>query len=109
MPTYSFIDTDTDEEFDIFMSWSERADFLLENPSIQPILTSAPALVRGTNSNSKVPDGFKEVLSRVAEAHPESVVADRYGKKTIKNVKTKEIVQRYYEKSKKKWDVSLSY
>jgi hypothetical protein len=102
MPTYSFIDTDTEDEFDIFMSWSDREEFLKENPSIQPTLTSAPALVRGTNSNSKVPEGFKEVLSRVAEAHPESAVGDRYGKKTIKNVKTKEIVQRYYDKSKKR-------
>ena len=101
MPTYSFIDTDTEEEFEIFMSMSDREEFLKENPSVKPIMLSAPALVRGTNSNNKVPEGFKEVLSKVAEAHPESVVGDRYGKKTIKSVKTKEIVKKYYEKSKK--------
>lgn len=102
MPTYSFIDTDTDEEFEMFMSISDRTEFLKENPSVQPTMLSAPALVRGTASNNKVPEGFKEVLSRVAEAHPESVVGDRYGKKTIKNVKTKEIVKRHYEKAKKR-------
>ncbi len=102
MPTYSFIDTDTDEEFEMFMSISDREEFLKENPSVKPTLLAAPALVRGTVSNNKVPDGFKEVLSKVAEAHPESVVGDRYGKKTIKNVKTKEIVKKYYEKSKKR-------
>ena len=101
MPTYSFIDTDTDEEFEIFMSMSDREEFLKENPSIKSILTSAPALVRGTNANNKVPEGFKEVLSRVAEAHPESVVGDRYGKKSIKNVKTREIVNKHYQKYKK--------
>jgi len=57
--------------------------------------------VRGTNANNKVPEGFKEVLSKVAEAHPESVVGDRYGRKTIKSVKTREIVNKYYQKSKK--------
>jgi hypothetical protein len=41
------------------------------------------------------------VLSKVAEAHPESVVGDRYGRKTIKSVKTREIVNKYYQKSKK--------
>ena len=102
MPTYSFIDTDTDEEFEMFMSWSEREEFLKENPSVQPTLTAAPALVRGTNSNNKVPEGFKEVLSKVAEAHPESVVGDRYGKKTIKNVKTREIVKKHYDKYRKR-------
>lgn len=102
MPTYSFIDTDTDEEFEIFMSFSDREEFLKENPSVQPTIISAPALVRGVGTHNKVPDGFKEVLSKVAEAHPESVVGDRYGRKTIKSVKTREIVNKYYEKSKKR-------
>lgn len=102
MPTYSFIDTDTDEEFEMFMSISDREEFLKENPSVKPTLLAAPALVRGTSTNNKVPDGFKEVLSKVAEAHPESVVGDRYGKKTIKNVKTKEIVKKYYDKYRKR-------
>ena len=101
MPTYSFIDTDTDEEFEIFMSISEREEFLKENPSVQARMFEAPALVRGTSVNNKVPDGFKEVLSKVAEAHPESVVGDRYGKKSIKNVKTREIVNKHYKKYKK--------
>ena len=102
MPTYSFIDKDTDEEFEMFMSWSDREEFLKENPNIEPRMFSAPALVRGVATSNKVPDGFKEVLSKVAEAHPESVVGDRYGKKSIKNVKTREIVKKYYEKSKKR-------
>jgi hypothetical protein len=65
MPTYSFIDTDTDEEFDIFMSWSDREEFLKENPSIQPILTSAPALVRGTGVNNKVQMDLKKFFLRL--------------------------------------------
>ena len=73
-----------------------------ENPNVQSRMFEAPALVRGTNTNNKIPSGFKEVLSRVAEAHPESPVGDRYGKKTIKNVKTKEIVKKFYDKYKKR-------
>lgn len=99
MPTYSFIDTDTGEEFESFMKISEREQFLKENPHIQPLVT-APALVSGvsTSSTNRVPEGFKEVLSKVAEAHPTSEVANRYGKKSIKEVKTREIVKKHVEK-----------
>lgn len=103
MPTYSFVDTETGEEFDSFMSISARTEFLKENPHIQPLVT-APAIVSGVSastSNNKVPDGFKEVLSKVAEAHPASEVAYRYGKKSIKEVKTREIVRKHVEKMAK--------
>lgn len=101
MPTYEFLNTETGEEFDRIMSWSAREDYLKENPHITPIL-SAPSIVSGVStSNSrqgKVPDGFKEVLSKVAESHPTSTVADRYGKKSIKDVKTREIIKKHVDK-----------
>ena len=83
------------------MSISAREDYLKENPHIVPVI-SAPTIVSGVStSNSKqgkVPDGFKEVLSKVAEAHPTSTVADRYGKKSIKDVKTRQIVKKHVDK-----------
>jgi hypothetical protein len=48
--------------------------------------------------SNKVPSGFNEVLSKVAEAHPTSPVADRHGKKSIKDVKTREIVKKHVAK-----------
>lgn len=101
MPTYEFLNSETGEEFERLMSFSAREDYLKENPHIVPIL-SAPTIVSGVStSNSrqgKVPDGFKEVLSKVAEAHPTSTVADRYGKKSIKDVKTRQIVKKHVDK-----------
>jgi hypothetical protein len=38
------------------------------------------------------------VLSKVAEAHPTSTFADRYGKKSIKDVKTRQIVKKHVDK-----------
>lgn len=101
MPTYEFLDTETGEEFESFMSISAREEYLKNNPHIQPLVT-APAIVTGVSvsaSSNKVPDGFKEVLSKVAEAHPASEVAHRYGKKSIKEVKTREIVRKHVEKA----------
>jgi hypothetical protein len=100
MPTYNFIDTETGEEFEMFMKISEREDFLKENLHILPVLT-APAIVSGvsTSKQNRVPDGFKEVLAKVAESHQSSVVADRVGNKSIKNVRTREIVDKHYKKA----------
>jgi hypothetical protein len=101
VPTYEFLNTETGEEFERLMSISAREEYLKENPNITPII-SAPSIVSGVStSNSKegkVPNGFKEVLSKVAEAHPTSTVGDRYGKKSIKDVKTREIIKKHVNK-----------
>ncbi len=98
MPTYEFLNTKTGEEFEVLMKISEREEYLKNNPHIQSIIT-APALVSGVStSNSRsgrVPSGFNEVLSKVAEAHPTSKVAQRFGKKSIKQVKTEQIVKKH--------------
>jgi hypothetical protein len=94
MPTYEFLNTKTGEEFEVLMKISEREEYLKNNPHIQPII-SAPALVTGVSTSNKVPDGFKEVLSKVAEKHPTSKVAQRYGKKSIKQIKTEQIVKKH--------------
>lgn len=99
MPTYNFLNTETGEEFESFMKISEREEYLIANPHIQPVMT-APAIVSGvsTSTQNRVPDGFKEVLSKVAEAHPTSDVAKKHGKKSIKQVKTDQVVRKHVER-----------
>ena len=99
MPTYNFIDTETQEEFEVIMKISEREEFLKENPQVQSII-SAPALISGSGSYQKVPEGFKEVLSKVGEAHPDSKVGREYGNKTNAQVKARDIVDKYRNKTK---------
>ena len=99
MPTYSFIDTETQEEFEVIMKIAEREEFLKENPQVQPII-SAPALISGSGSYQKVPEGFKEVLAKVGENHPDSKVGREYGNKTIAQVKARDIVEKYRKKAK---------
>jgi hypothetical protein len=103
MPTYNFVDTETGEEFELFMKWSGRETFLKENPHIQPILT-APAIVSSVTGmgSHRVPDGFKEVLSKVAEKHPNSAIGDRYGRKSIKEARTAQVVKKHVEKITKR-------
>ena len=99
MPTYSFYNNQTGEQFDEMMKFSEREEYLNSNPHITPVVTAA-SIVGGVSITDKVPSGFKEVLSKVAEAHPESVVGERYGKKSIKDVRTRSIVDQHYKKWK---------
>jgi len=101
MPTYLFRDTKSGDVLERIMSISAREDFLKENPHLETII-QAPMLVSSVSTSNfksnKVPSGFNEVLSKVAEAHPTSPVADRHGKKSIKDVKTREIVKKHVAK-----------
>lgn len=99
MPTYEFVNTKTEEQFEMFMSISQREEFLTKNPHIKTVV-SAPGIVSysGGDLYSKTPTGFKEVLAKVAEAHPNSTVADRYGKRTIKEVRTNRVVEDHVKK-----------
>lgn len=102
MPTYSFVDTKTNEEFEIFMTWSKREEYLKENPHVQPLL-SAPAIIGGTGEyQTKAPSGFNEVISRVAEAHPASPLAEKVGGRSIKDVRTREVVKKHVDKITKR-------
>lgn len=97
MPTYSFYNTETDEEFDMLMKYSEREVFLKENSHIQPIITAA-TIVSGVSITNKVPNGFKEVLSKISDAHPGSHLAKRQSKKSIKQVKTERVIEKHVKK-----------
>lgn len=96
MPRYTFQDTLTGETWDELCSWDERVAFLEAHPHITTLITGAPALVGSRyTSGIKTDDGWKENLSRIAEAHPGSAIAAQYGNKDSKSVKTREIVDKW--------------
>ena len=94
MPYYNFKNNDTGEEWEEFFTISGREEFLKSNPHI----TQTPSIfgiAGGTGDRIKNDDGWKENLSRIAEAHPRSSLADRYGKKTIKQSKTDAVLKKH--------------
>jgi len=97
MPTYVFHDTEYNDEFEMVMKIAEREEFLRENPHIQPVIT-APNIVSGVSSSQRIPSGFNDVLSKVAEAHPNSTVGKRHKRKSIKEVRTDRIVKKYVDR-----------
>ncbi len=97
MPTYDFLNTETGEEFEAFMSMSAREQYLKDNPHIQQML-GATSTVSGVSITGKIPDGFKEVLSKVAENHKQSAVANAHGRKSMKEIKTQNLVTKHIGK-----------
>jgi len=96
MPTYTFHNKDTDEVWDELCSISERSAFLEANPHIETLIMEAPALVASKyTSGPKNDDGWNENLARIAEAHPNSNLADRYGSKSIKQSKNRDIIKKW--------------
>jgi hypothetical protein len=101
MPVYRFRDTQTDEVFEVFMKISEKADYLQENLHIESYIM-APSIVSGVSVVNKIPDGFKDVLSRISEQHKGTELADRHGRNSIKEVRTNEVVRKHIDKVIKK-------
>ena len=68
MPLYQFHNTETDEYFEDFFSFSDRENYLKENPHIKAVVGS-PGIVSGVNMSHKLDDGFKDVLKRIKSHH----------------------------------------
>ena len=94
MPSYSFKNTETGEEWEDIISISEREKFLEQNPHIQQ-LPSKVSIVGGYGDRIKNDSGWKENMSRIAEAHPSSPLAQRYGKDTTKNINTRKVLKKH--------------
>jgi len=98
MPNYTFENKETGEIIEKTMKISERDEFVENNPHLQQIITGAPAMVSsvsGVSTSIKQSDGMKEVFQKAAEAHPNSPLAERYGKKSIKDIKTRDAVNKH--------------
>lgn len=93
MPMYTFENTETGEQFDMLMKIADKEKYLSKNENIKQVITAPNLNFGGTGDRTKPPSGFKDVLSRVAEANPYSPMADDYGKKDAKSVKIRNTVK----------------
>lgn len=105
MPTYNFRNKKTGEITEEFMSISAREAFLKKNKNLEPYMDSAPSFNYSSGGfrgvTERTDNGFKEVLSKIAEKHPASDLANKYGpKKSIKEIKTREVIKKHVEKRK---------
>ena len=98
MPTYNFHNTKTDEKWTEYMSISEMEEFI-KKKHIKILPPTQLNIVSSTGSiDSKTDNGWKEVLSKVSEAHPASNLASQYGKKSVKDTQVDRVIQKHRAK-----------
>lgn len=103
MPTYEFLNTKTRKLEEHVMSISAYDEFKKQNPHLERYIADAPGFnYSGTGdfSGKKTDNGWKEVLSKISEAHPASALAEKHGKKSIKELKTREVINKHAKKRK---------
>lgn len=75
MPTYTFRNKITQEQFEVFLRINEKENYLIENPELEQIIQS-PLIVRDVGTNLKVSDTFRERISRIKETYKSNNIPD---------------------------------
>ena len=102
MPNYDFLNKETGEIKEYFMSYKDLDEFKKNNPHLLQQV-SAPNIVGGHGDRVKVDGGFKDVLNKIGDAHPKLEVHARHGSKDIKREKSVQTIKKHMDiQSKKK-------
>ena len=99
MPTYDFQNTKTGKVWTDMMTIAEKESYLKKNKHIKQMLSkiniSSGVVGMGAMKND---NGWKEMQSRIAEAHPASEFAQQHGKRTTKEIKTQAVVKKHQKR-----------
>lgn len=99
MPVYDLRNNETGEEWEERLSYEEMKA-LTEDGKISMVYKKVNFVhATGSDGGGKVPDHFKEVMSKIAEANPNSPLAQEYGKKDHKAIKTRDAVDKARKKA----------
>ena len=98
MPTYTFFDTETQEQYEEFMSIAELDEYKKTNPHINQVYV--PIALVGDHVmgvGPKVDGGFTENMQRIAQAHPGSPLDDKFGGSTRSHqeLKTRDAIDKH--------------
>ena len=95
MPTYRFLNTKTGKEYEDLMSIAEMESFI-KKKHIRLLPPTQLNIVSSTGSiDSKTDSGWKDTLSKISEAHPNSALARQYGKRSIKDTQVESVRKKH--------------
>jgi len=92
---YEYKNTVTNEVYTLTQTWKEKEQYLIDNPDVQSHFSKMPGFISGTGLEGKSDDGWKENLSRIAEAHPGSALAEKVGGRSVKEAKKASILKKH--------------
>ena len=98
MPTYNFYNSKTKKTYTDLMTISEMEEFTKKKhikllPPTQLNIVSSVGNVDGYTDS-----GWNDVLSKISEAHPESNLAQQYGKKSVKDTQIDRVIHKHRKK-----------
>lgn len=80
MPTYSFMNKETEEIEEIFMSFSQREEYLKNNPHMEQVILQAPAIGDSARLGiRRTDDNFNSLLKHIKKGNEKG-----FTKSTIK-------------------------
>ena len=92
MPIYTFYNKRNKKEFEEMMTISEMESYVKKNKHIKQVIKGINIVASVGSRTGKTDSGWKDTLSKIAEAHPQSDLAKQHTKKTIKQIKTEQAV-----------------
>jgi hypothetical protein len=98
MPTYIFRNKKTDEMFEEIMGISEMEEFLEDNPRYCIVPAAVPCVGGIAGVTYKNDDGYKEMISKIAEANPYTPLGQKERRKNAKEVATENAVNKWRKK-----------
>ena len=102
MPIYTFENKKTGKIYDDMMSIAEKEKFLKKNKHIEQKLTTINISSGVRGISMKTDGGWKDNLSRIADAHPTSELAQQHRRRSIKEVKTQQVVEKHRKRQQGK-------
>jgi hypothetical protein len=72
MPTYRFLNNETGEEFEEFMTISALDDYLKENSNLTQLVNGAPMIASGRGIG-KPDQGFRDLLKDMKKKHSKGI------------------------------------
>ena len=101
MPTYRFKNLKTGKVYEDFMSISDM-EKLKDDKTVKLMTPTQMNIVSSVGSiDSHTDNGWKENMARISEAHPSSPLAERYGKKSVKETQTKSVLEKHRKRNSK--------
>lgn len=105
MPTYTFENKKTGKKWTDMMMIAEMEDYLKKNKHIRQV-PHAINIVAGVQGISYKSDGgWKDVKTKIAEAHPNSSFAKAHRRRGIKEIKTEQALAKARIRNRKEHGV----
>jgi|TARA_B100000424_G_scaffold265450_1_gene255094 hypothetical protein len=99
MPSYTFENKKTGKVWTDIMTIDEMEKYLKKNKNVRQIITSINIVAGVSGMSYRSDKGWNETLSKIAEKHPQSKLAQDMGTKSTKQIKTEQVMAKH----RKKW------